>query len=413
MKLWTRAALAGALWITPAMASPQDSSQHQHHAPASSPSNWHLMQDGVAFFTFNDQGGPRGGRDFNVQNWWMGMAQRPAGGGTLQFNLMLSLDPATVGKDGYREIFQVGETLNDLPLIDRQHPHELLMQAAVVWRRPLAGGYAVTLAGAPVGEPALGPVAFMHRASASENPTAPLGHHTFDSTHIAMGVLTAAVDRGPFQVETSLFNGREPDEQRWDLLDPGALDSWSVRGWYRPNPHWSFQVSHGLLREPEALEPGNLRRTTASGSWTRGSTSTTLAYGRNDKPTEDYNAFLAESTHTFGLNTVYGRYEAVQIETDVLRFGSHRAGQLKRIAHVVNDTSRSDVVQALTLGGVRTVGRWSGWDLGAGGDVTVYGVPGTLRPTHGERPVSFHLFVRVRPPAAMGRMMNMTMINSH
>ena len=411
MKPWLCAALTGALWIAPAMAEAQD--QHQHGTPSASPSNWHLMQDGVAFFTLNDQGGSRGGRDFSVQNWWRGMAHRPTGGGTLQFNVMFSLEPATLGKDGYREIFQVGETLNGLPLIDRQHPHEFLMQAAVVWRRPLGGGYALTLAGAPVGEPALGPVAFMHRASAFENPTAPLGHHTFDSTHIAMGVLTAAIDRGPLQVETSLFNGREPDEQRWDLMDPGPLDSWSIRGWYRPNPRWSFQVSHGLLREPEALEPGNLRRTTASGSWTRGSTSTTLLYGRNDKPGTDNNAFLAESTHTFGLNAVYGRYEAVQVETDVLRFGSHTTGKAIRTANGIEDRNRADIVHALTLGGVRTVGRWSGWDLGAGGDVTVYAVPETLRPTHGDRPVSFHLFVRIRPPAPMGRMVNMTMINSH
>jgi hypothetical protein len=57
---------------------------------------------------YNNQGGPRGGEDFGAQNWWMGMLSRPAAGGTLQFNLMLSLDPLTVGNDGYREIFQVG-----------------------------------------------------------------------------------------------------------------------------------------------------------------------------------------------------------------------------------------------------------------------------------------------------------------
>ena len=106
---------------------------------------------------------------------------------------MLSLDPATLGEDGYRELFQVGETLDARPLIDRQHPHDFLMQAAVVWRVPLPRAYRLTLAGAPVGEPALGPIAFMHRASAVENPTAPLGHHTLDSTHISMGVVTAGV----------------------------------------------------------------------------------------------------------------------------------------------------------------------------------------------------------------------------
>ena len=100
------------------------------------------------------------------------------------------------------------------------------MQLAAVWRMPLGDGLALTLAGAPVGEPALGPVAFMHRASAAENPTAPLGHHTFDSTHIALGVVTAAVDRGPWVVEASVFNGREPDENRWDL----SISARSIRG---------------------------------------------------------------------------------------------------------------------------------------------------------------------------------------
>ena len=240
---------------------------------------------------------------------------------------MLSLEPATLGDDGYREIFQVGETLDDLPLIDRQHPHDFLMQAAVVWRTPLGRGYSLTLAGAPVGEPALGPVTFMHRASAFENPTAPLAHHTFDSTHIAMGVLTAGVDRGRWQAEGSLFHGGEPDEQRWDLMDPGALDSWSVRGWFRPTSTWTLQASHGFLKTPEAHEPGDVRRTTASASWLRtranGWTAATAVYGRNNKIGGDFNAFLAEATHAFGANSVYGRVESLQVESDVLRFGGH------------------------------------------------------------------------------------------
>ena len=391
----------------------QDGSQHQHQPQASPAATWHWMQDGISFFTFNDQGGPRGGRDFNVQNWWMGMAQRPVAGGTLQFNVMFSLEPATLGKDGYREIFQAGETANGLPLIDRQHPHEFLMQAAAVWRRPLQGGFALTVAGAPVGEPALGPVAFMHRASAAPNPTAPLAHHTLDSTHIAMGVLTAALDRGPFQVETSIFNAREPDEQRWDLMDPGALDSWSVRGWYRPGTRWSFQVSHGLLRDPEALEPGDVRRTTASAAWTTDASSASLIYGRNDKATASYNVVVAEGTQAFGSASLYGRYEAVQVETDLLRFGSHNTGKLKRNAHVFDDINRIDTVQALTLGGLQVFGRWAGWDLGVGGDATLYRVPDALQPTYSRHPASFHVFMRLRPPASMGRMINMTMSSLH
>lgn len=413
MKIVLSVASVCALLAVPVTASAQ-TDPHKDHAPAQPPRAepaWHFMQDGVAWFIYNNQGGPRGGEEFGTPNWWMGMLSRPAAGGTLQFNLMLSLDPLTVGEDGYREIFQVGETLDGRPLIDRQHPHDFLMQAAAGWRTPLPRGYALTLVGAPVGEPSLGPVAFMHRASAAENPTAPLAHHTFDSTHIAMGVLTAAVDRGPFQLEGSVFQGREPDEQRWDLVDFGPLDSWSVRGWYRPNREWSFQVSHGFLTEPEELEEGNVRRTTASASWirphARGTTASTVAYGRNDKLRAAFNAFLAESTHTFGGNALYGRYEGLQVESDVLRFGTH--GGEGHHGHEDGAQTGGDVVHALTLGMVRTIGRPSGWDVAAGGDLTLHRVPGILQPTHGERPTSFHLYVRVRSPAPMGRMVDMVM----
>ena len=392
-------------------ATPPADAQHVHPAASQAePGAWHVMQDAVAFLTWNRQGGPRGGDDFGSQNWWMGMAQRPAGTGTLQVNLMLSLDPLTLGNDGYREIFQAGETLNGRPLIDRQHPHDFLMQAAVVWRTPIGRGYTLTLAGAPVGEPALGPVAFMHRASAAENPTAPLGHHTFDATHIAMGVLTAGLGRGKWQVESSLFQGREPDEQRWDLMDPGPLDSWSARGWFRPNDNVTLQLSHGFLNNPEPLEAVDVRRTTASVAWTgslrRATTATTVAYGRNDKAGTAYNAFLAETTIELGSNIFYGRFENLQVEADVLRFGTHHDGGHD---HGEEEEDDGNFVSALTLGGVRRVGRWAGWDLGAGGDVTFHGVPSILRPTHGNNPVSFHLFVRVRPPAPMGRMHDMVM----
>ena len=366
------------------------------------------MQDGVLFVTVNHQGGPRGGDEVTSQNWWMGMAQRPVGRGTLTFNLMLSAEPLTVGRDGYREIFQAGESLDHVAVIDRQHPHDFLVQAAAVWRVPLARGYALTLAGAPVGEPALGPVAFMHRASAAEQPTAPLAHHTMDSTHLAMGVLTAGIDRGPWQIESSIFRGREPDDDRWDLMDPGALDSWSVRGWYRAGP-WTIQMSHGFLNEPEELEPGDVRRTTASVSWTRpNGNAATIAYGRNDKPGQDFNALLAEATRTFGSNALYGRFEAVQVETDLLRFGVHGFVGRKG-AHVPEGTGGVDLVQALTLGGSHLIGRKAGWDMSVGADATFYGVPSVLEPTHGAHPVSFHVFIRVRPPAPMGRMTDVTM----
>ena len=193
----------------------------------------------------------------------------------------------------------MGRPSTEKPLIDRQHPHDFFMQLAAVWRTPLTAKTGLTLAGGPVGEPALGPVAFMHRASAAEIPLAPLGHHTFDSTHIAFGVVTAAVDHGPFVLEGSVFNGREPDQDRWDI-DFGKLDSVSARLWYKPSPAWELQVSTGHLTHPEELEPGNIERTTASASWMkqRGSnmTAVTIGYGVNDTDHGTRHAMFAEAT---------------------------------------------------------------------------------------------------------------------
>jgi hypothetical protein len=387
---------------------------HDHAAMAR---KWMLMQDGVVFTTVNHQGGPRGGDEVAVQNWWMGMAERPIGRGQLRLGVMLSLEPATIGKDGYREIFQAGETLNDFPLIDRQHPHDSLMQASASWRMPIGRGYSLTLTGAPVGEPALGPVAFMHRSSAFENPTAPLSHHTLDSTHIAMGVITAGIDRGPWLIETSTFHGAEPDEDRWDLMDPGALDSWSVRGWYRPTASWTFQASHGFLTKPEASEVGDIRRTTASASWMRkqgqrGWTAATIAYGRNNELGGDFSAILSEVTHTADRDhpiSLYLRHESVQVEDTLLRFGVHGFADGKPPGHVPDTGEGRSLVTTLTLGGAQTLGRPWGLDLAAGADVTFYVVPQILQPNYGASLASFHLFLRVRPPAPMGRMVDTVM----
>jgi hypothetical protein len=379
--------------------------QHEH-MQMNMPTNsvWELMQDGLLFVEFNHQGGPdRGGDELVAPNWWMGMAMRKTSRGQLTFTSMLSLDPATVGKDGYREIFQAGEALNGRPLIDRQHPHDLFMQLAGVWRMSVTTLTGFTLAGGPVGEPALGPVAFMHRASAADNPTAPLGHHTFDSQHISFGVVTAAVDHGPWVLEGSVFNGREPDENRWDF-DFGRLDSFSGRLWYRPNDEWELQASSGRLKNPEALEPGNIVRSTASASWTRKNgqaiSSVTAALGHNDTDHGGRRAFFVEGSHHLDLNTFYGRFEAVQTETALLQ------------TDAVLDGPAADVknpVFAFTVGGVRDLD-WRSFQGGLGADVTVYGVPDALQPMYSAHPVSFHVFFRLRPPAgSMGRMWNMRM----
>jgi hypothetical protein len=401
-----RRAIARAVCLVSTLLVPKVASAQHEHMQMDMPMNngWQLMQDGIVYAEFNHQGGPRGGNEFVVPNWWMGMATRKAARGQLTFTGMLSLDPATVGKDGYREIFQAGEALNGRPLIDRQHPHDLFMQLAAIWRMPVTSSTGFTLAGGPVGEPALGPIAFMHRASAADNPTAPLGHHTFDSTHIAFGVVTAAVDHGPWLVEGSLFNGREPDEHRWDF-DFGRLDSFSGRVWYRPNDEWELQASTGRLKEPEELEPGNIVRSTVSAAWTRKNgqalSAVTAAFGRNNSDHGSRNAMFVEGARQVDMNTFYGRFEVVQVETALLQSDA-----------IINASAAEvkDSVFAFTVGGVRDILAWRGFEGGLGADVSFYRVPDTLQPIYSSHPVSFHIYFRLRPPAgAMGRMWNMRM----
>jgi len=369
---------------------------------------WTFMQDAIVWGLYNHQGGPRGGTEFVVPNWWMGMATRETARGTLTLTGMFSLDPATVGNAGYREIFQTGEALNGRPSIDRQHPHDLFMQLAGVWRIPVTDKTGFTLAGAPVGEPALGPVAFMHRVSAADNPTAPLGHHTFDSTHISFGVVTAAVDRGPWVLEGSVFNGREPDEHRWDF-DFGPLDSVSGRVWFRPSTSWEFQASTSRLKHPEQLEPGNIVRTTASASWTKSSATAlagvTIAYGQNRTDHGVRHAAFVEGARHAGRNTLYGRFEGLQVETALLQTDEAIDGPSADV---------KDPVFAFTIGAVRDVLNVRGFEGGIGADVTFYRVPSALRPSYSNHPVSFHVFFRLRPPAGpMGRMWNMRMSQPH
>ncbi len=254
-------------------------------------------------------------------------------------------------RSGYAEIFQVGEALDGKPLIDHQHPHDLFMQLAATWRVSFGeSNTSLTLAGGPAGEPTLGPVAFSCIGpSAGGFVLAPLGHHTFDSTHISFGVLTASVKQGRWTFEGSVFNGREPDERRWDF-DFGAMDSVAGRVWFRPADGWEAQVSTGLLRDPEELTPGDAHRTTASLELfkrrDRDFKAVTIGYGVNAAHGEMRHGVFGEMTIEHGANSVFGRFELQQVETSVLLTGAapdpdHGRRALGRVCvyHWCNETT--------------------------------------------------------------------------
>lgn len=382
--------------------------------PASAPGYmWHWMKDDWMIMVhgdlkagFNHQGGPRGVNKAESQNWLMLMAERDAGPGRLMFRGMFSAEPLTAPRRGFPELFQTGETFKGRPIIDAQHPHDLFMELAAAYNVKLSENVALNFYGGPVAEPALGPVAFMHRMSAAENPAAPLGHHWQDSTHISHGVITAGVTAWRFRVESSLFHGAEPDENRKDI-ELGKLDSWSGRIWFTPTPDWSMQFSYGHLVNPEALLPGNLRRLTASvshnRSWDDGNWASSLIWGRNHEMHGNSNAYLLESTANFlDKNYLYTRLELVDkvglLEENI--FGRPGLDEFHPIGNgfeLGDHFSRSFRVGAITFGGVRDIVADSRLRVGVGADVTFYHVPGGLKPIYGSSPTSFSVFLRIRP----------------
>lgn len=230
---------------------------------------WQVMFHGEAFINELQQSGPRGTDKFFSTNWFMPMVQRDLGPGQLTLRTMISLEPATVSERRYPELFQQGETAFGRPIVDGQHPHDLFMELSAFYDLKLSENTLLSFYGAPVGDPAMGPAAYPHRASAAENSVAPLGHHLEDSTHIADDVVTMGLAYRMVRFEASGFHGREPDEDRWDL-DAGKIDSWSTRLTVSPAHNWSMQYSLAHLTSPEAIHPGeDVRRMTASVMYNR------------------------------------------------------------------------------------------------------------------------------------------------
>ncbi len=349
--------------------------------------DWATMIHGYASLIYDHQGGRRGDNKTFSESMFMGMAQRMLGSGTLTLRGMISLDPL-MGKSGYPLLLQTGETADGIkPLIDRQHPHDLLMELAGVYSIPVDANTSAFLYVGYPGEPALGPPTFMHRLSGIDNPEAPISHHWLDSTHTTYGVVTAGIVYGGWKFEGSIFNGREPDEQRWDL-DPLRLDSASGRISWNPSENWSFQASYGFIKSPEQLEPDvNQDRITASAIYNRklehGNWQTTLAWGQNHlQPGDTLNAYLLESALSWYQHTVFGRAE--NAEKDELFLAGDPLG------------GRIFDVSKFSLGYVYDIPVGEHFSLGLGALGSLYALPSALRPAYGSSPSSYMLFTRVK-----------------
>jgi hypothetical protein len=358
--------------------------------------DWTLMLHGAAFAQYDHQGSDRGDDQVGVIDWEMAMAMRRIGTGQLHLHGMFSLEPLTIGAHGYPLLLQTGETYKGEPLHDRQHPHDLFMEVAAMFEQPVAGSLATSLYAAAVGEPALGPVAYMHRPSAQNDPFAPLSHHWQDATHITFGVFTGALYSRWWKLEGSVFNGREPDENRWNFDYAGrSLDSYAGRFTVNPTGRVSLSAWYGYLKSPEALEPDEsvhrygsslviVAPGMAGGSW-----ATTFVWGANAHDGTSAHSLLAETNLELGpRNAVFARIETVR----------------KTAAELVVPNADPDTeypIAAAALGYVREIATLPGLTLGLGGRASVNVITRSLEPTYGTRhPAGIDVFLRLRPRLA-------------
>ncbi len=346
--------------------------------------DWMVMAHGSISTQYTDHKGPRGDEKLYATSMAMLSGTKDTDWGRFQLKSMFSLEPL-MSNLGFPNLFATGETANGEPLVDRQHPHDLFMELAGRVDFNLTENSQVFIYGGPVGEPALGPSAFMHRGSAALNPEPPITHHWFDSTHITYGVATIGYASPKLQVESSLFTGREPDERRWNIEKP-RFDSWSVRATFTPTPQWAMQISHARLKQPELMHGDeDERRTTASVQYANSKgLSALLAFSAKDRvPGETLTAWIGEAN--WNLNdhhTLFGRVENVR--NDEL-FPDHDSP-------LHDQPFRVTKVQAGYAYRVKLVGPLA---LAVGGSAAAYAKPAALDAAYGKNPWGYTLFAKL------------------
>ncbi len=347
--------------------------------------DWMLMAHGVLNLVYDHQSGPRGDDKAFASGMLMGMARRPLGNGTLQFKAMLSPEPL-MGPSGYPLLLASGETANGRDrLIDRQHPHDFFMELSASVSQDIGRKSSAFLYAGLPGEPAFGPPAFMHREAIMDSPEAPISHHWLDSTHISFGVVTAGVVLDRVKLEVSRFNGREPDQHRWNI-EAAPLNSTSVRVSWNPTAELALQGSWGHFVDPEQLEPGvNQKRLSASALYAKEiapgwKLAGTLAWGRKTARGHSDDAFAAEASVKHSGWTVFGRGEMTQNRelTDTEGGPAYRVGKL-------------------SLGAIRDFQVADHLALGAGGLFAVNFVPNALAPAYGgHNPTGAMAFIQLK-----------------
>lgn len=358
---------------------------------------WMFMLHENLFLRYNDQDftnkGSRGDSEFDMPAWLMLMGQKEIGkNGLFHFSTMFSFDAFTAQSGGFPLLFQTGESYKGQPIVDRQHPHDLFSELSVSYSQALSDKVDVFVYVGYPGEPALGPVAFMHRPSALADPDVPISHHWVDATHVTFGVATLGFRYANWKIEGSSFTGREPDENRYDFDEP-RFDSWSGRLSFNPSENWALQISHGFIKSPEELHPDeDINRTTASAIYSvpvsNGTFNATALWGVNKiKDQTSANAFLLEGSWKRNKLEFYSRYEWVQKSTEELNLDGNIYGQNSVFA-----------INSLTAGLNYDLFKLGQLNIAGGSQLTFYHAGEDLDDLYGKNPMAFEVYLRLYHP---------------
>jgi hypothetical protein len=289
------------------------------------PGHFSGMVMGNGFLVDSGVTGVRSRHSLAGPNWLMFVAGLDvASWNRVEIDGMLTIERWTFPSRGYALPLQIGEeNAQGVPYVDAQHPHSSPLMGlafADVISFSHTQNRILRLWFAPRGASTDGPIPFMHRMSATFDPSAPLGHHIGqDAGHISSTVVAASVMFGPYTLEVSTFNGREPQPTEIDL-PIGTPDSFAMRGIAQIGRRWMVSASFAYVDNPEndptdtkvyrASASGYLN-TDLPGGWRA---HLTLIYGgiANYDHTPWLNSLLAEGSFSDGLNNPFFRLEVLQ-----------------------------------------------------------------------------------------------------
>jgi hypothetical protein len=357
---------------------------------------WQVMIHGNVFGDFIRESGSRGNWQLGSVNWLMARAVHALAGGTLGVHTMVSAEFLTLTRAGYPQLLQVAQPYRGGTLTDRMHPHELIGEAAVTYEHDVIRGLGASLYLAAAGEPALGPVTYLHRPSAANDPIAPLSHHAQDETHERFGVATIGLFTRHARFEASAFNGNHPDDVHTNLeLSGDRFNSFSTRITLNPASQWSVSASAAFIAA-----------SSSSADHAHGALHRYVLAIMNVRPRR---AGIWASSVVWGVNSPIGTgrvLPGILVETNFdLNNRSALFGRLEysvRTAeelNLVGSISEQLGVGATAVGYTRRVTRWRATSAWLGGRATAYFLPDQLRAFYGGRVLTgFAAYVQLRPP---------------